>query len=72
MCLSNAFYVDTDGEQKEVIRDVAQMEAPNNGYLLAGLLGEQKLVQGDVRTIDFVNKHSVVLGENIARYEQVR
>jgi len=69
MCLSNVFYIDLDGEQQEIMRDVAQMEAHNNGYLLTGLLGEQKFVQGDVRTIDFVDRHSVVLGENIARRE---
>ena len=69
MCLSNVFYIDSDGEQKEVMRDVAQMEAHDNGFLLLGLLGEQKFVQGDVRNIDFVDKHSVVLGENIARHE---
>ena len=72
MCLSNVFYIDSDGEQKEVMRDVAQMEAHANGFLLLGLLGEQKFVQGDVRTIDFVDKHSVVLGVNIAKHEQVR
>jgi len=69
MCLSNVFYIDLDGEQQEVMRDVAQMEAHNSGFLLTGLLGEQKFVQGDVRNIDFVDKHSVVLGENIARHE---
>ena len=64
MCLSNVFYVDSNGQQQEVMRDVAQLEAHNNGFLLMGLLGEQKFVQGEVRTIDFVDKHSVVLGEN--------
>jgi len=71
MCLSNVFYVDLDGQQQEVMRDVAQMEAYNNGYLLTGLLGEQKFIQGGVRIIDFVNKHSVVLGRNITKHEQV-
>jgi predicted RNA-binding protein len=61
MCLSNVFYVDSNGHQQEVMRDVAQMEAHNNGFLLIGLLGEQKFVQGKVRTVDFVDKHSVVL-----------
>jgi len=69
MCLSNVFYVDSNGQQQEVMQDVARMETHNNGYLLTGLLGEQKFVQGDVKTIDFVYKHSVVLGENIARRE---
>jgi len=71
MCLSNVFYIDLDGEQQEVMRDVAQMEAHNNGFLLTGLLGEQKFVQGDVKTIDFVYKHSVVLGVDITKHEQV-
>ena len=71
MCLSNVFYVDSDGQQQEVMQDVARVEAHNNGYLLTGLLGEQKFVQGGVRTIDFVDKHSVVLGINITKHEQV-
>jgi len=71
MCLSNVFYIDSSGQQQEVMRDVAQMEAHNSGFLLTGLLGEQKFVQGEVRTIDFVDKHSVVLGVNIAKHEQV-
>jgi len=71
MCLSKVFYVDSDGQQEEVMRDVAQMEAHNNGFLLIGLLGERKFVQGEVKTIDFVDKHSVVLGVNITKREQV-
>jgi len=71
MCLSNVFYIDLDGEQHEVMRDIAQMEAHNNGFLLTGLLGEQKFVQGEVKTIDFMYKHSVVLGVNITKHEQV-
>jgi predicted RNA-binding protein len=62
MCLSNVLYIDSNGQQQELMRDVAQMEAHDGGFLLTGLLGEQKFVQGEVRTIDFVDKHSVVLG----------
>jgi predicted RNA-binding protein len=71
VCLSNVFYIDSSGQQQEVMQDVARMEAQNGGFLLTGLLGEQKFVQGDVRTIDFVDKHSVVLGVNVAKQEQV-
>jgi predicted RNA-binding protein len=69
MCLSNVFYIDSNGQQQEVMQDVARMEAQNSGFLLTGLLGEQKFVQGEVRTIDFVDKHSVVLGINITKQE---
>ena len=71
MCLSNVFYVDSDGQQEEVMRDVTQMEARNNGFLLTGLLGEQKFVLGKVKNVDFVDKHSVVLEVNITKHEQV-
>ena len=71
MCLSNVFYIDSNGQQQEVMQDVAQMEAHNDGFLLTGLLGKQKFVQGEVRTIDFVDKHSVVLGINVTKHEQV-
>jgi len=71
MCLSNVFYVDSNNRQQEVMREVTHMEAYNDGFLLTGLLGEQKFVQGEVRTIDFLNKHSVVLGVNIDKKEQV-
>jgi predicted RNA-binding protein len=62
MCLSSVFYIDSDGQQEEIMQDVAQMEAHNNGFMLIGLLGEQKFVQGEVRSIDFVDQHSVLLG----------
>jgi predicted RNA-binding protein len=71
MCLSNVFYVDSNGQQQEVMRDVAQMEAQGDGFLLMGLLGEQKFVHGEVRRIDFVDKHLVVLGVDINKHEQV-
>jgi predicted RNA-binding protein len=71
MCLSNVFYIDSNGQQQEVMQDVARMEAQNSGFLLTGLLGEQKFVQGEVRKIDFMDKHSVVLGVNITKHKQV-
>ena len=60
MCLSNV-YIDSDGERKEVMRDVAKMEAEDDGFVLIGLLGEQKFIQGKVSRLDFVDTHSVVL-----------
>ena len=62
MCLSNV-YIDSDGERKEVMRDVAKMEAKDDGFVLIGLLGEQKFIQGKVSRLDFVYTHSVVLKE---------
>lgn len=60
MCLTTA-YIDSGGEHKEVMHDVAQMEARKDGSLLTGLLGEQKFIEGKVKRIDFVSEHEVVL-----------
>jgi predicted RNA-binding protein len=68
MCLSNV-YIDSNGQPQEIMRDVAQMEAHNDGFLLTGLLGEQKFIRGKVRTIDFVDKHLVVLDANTPSHE---
>jgi len=45
----------------KVMQDVAQMEYNQEGYLLIGLLGDQKLVKGVIRKIDFVDDHLVIL-----------
>jgi predicted RNA-binding protein len=62
MCLSTV-YIDSGGDQEEVMRDVAYMQAKDEGFLLIGLLGEQNLILGKVkvRSVDFVDKHTVVL-----------
>jgi len=61
MCLSKVFCIDSDGQQEEVMQDVAHLEAHDNGFVLIGLLGEQKFVKGRVKSIDLVDKHAVVL-----------
>jgi predicted RNA-binding protein len=62
MCLSTV-YVDSGNRQEVAMEDVAQMEAKNEGFLLTGLLGEEKFVQGRIKSVDFVDAHSVVLGK---------
>lgn len=60
MCLCTV-YIDAGGQQEEAMREVAYMEAKDEGFLLIGLLGEEKFVQGKVRSVDFVDEHTVVL-----------
>ncbi len=60
MCLSTV-YIQTKGQRQKVMQDVAKMEFNNEGYLLIGLLGDQKMVDGRIKKIDFVNDHSVIL-----------
>jgi len=70
MCLSSV-YIDSDGQREEVMRDVAKMEAKGNGFVLIGLLGEQKFIQGKVIRLDFVDTHSVVLKKGTSRVSQL-
>jgi len=60
MCLSTV-YIQTKGQRQKVMQDVAKMEFNNEGYLLTGLLGDQKMVDGRIKKIDFVDDHSVIL-----------
>ena len=60
MCLSTV-YIQSKDRRIKVMQDVAQMESNQEGYLLIGLLGDQKLVKGVIRKIDFVDDHLVIL-----------
>ena len=60
MCLSTV-YIQSEDRRLKVMQDVAQMEYNQEGYLLIGLLGEQKLIKGVIRKIDFVDDHLVIM-----------
>ncbi len=62
MCLSTA-YIETGNKGdkvKEVTGDVALLEAEGNGFLLTTLLGEQIFIAGRIKSIDFIQDHSIV------------
>ncbi len=59
MCIATV-YVDADNGREEVMRDVISVESENDGILLTSILGEEKLLQANIRNIDFL-KHSVVV-----------
>ncbi len=60
MCLSTV-YIQSGDRRIKVMQDVVQIESNQEGYLLIGLLGDQKLVKGVIRKIDFVDDHLVIL-----------
>ena len=60
MCLSTV-YIQSQDRRIKVMQDVAQMESTQEGYLLIGLLGDQKFVKGRIKSVDFVDDHTVVL-----------
>ena len=59
MCLATV-YVDNDGQKEEVMRDVAWIEPERSGVLLISFLGERKLLQTRIKSIDLMNG-SIVL-----------
>ena len=60
MCLSTV-YLQSEDRRIKVMQDVAQMEYNQDGYLLIGLMGDQKFVKGVIKKIDFADDHFVIL-----------
>ena len=60
MCLSTV-YMDSGNEQKEIMKDVASIEAEGQGFWFINLFGERKFVEGAIQTVDLVDKNSVML-----------
>ncbi len=60
MCLSTV-YMDSGNEQKEIIKDVARIEAEGRGFWFINLFGERKFIEGTIQTIDLMDKHFVML-----------
>ena len=60
MCLSSV-YIDSGAGQKQIMSDVARIEAEAEGFMLIDLFGESKFVRGKIKRIDFINEHAVVL-----------
>ena len=61
MCLTTVYMVGDDGKIHEVMRDVAWMDAADGGYVLMNLFGQQKTVQGKIKSIDFSDHHKVLI-----------
>jgi predicted RNA-binding protein len=60
MCLSSVYMHSTDGP-REIMKDVARIEAEGRGFWLITLFGEKKYVEGAIRTIDLSEEHFVML-----------
>lgn len=60
MCMATV-YSDDGAHREEVMRDVVWMEAEGNGFLCFSLLGDRKFLKGKLKTIDFLEKHTVVI-----------
>ena len=59
MCLATV-YIDNNGQEEEVMRDVAWIEPESQGVLLISFLGERQLFHTRIKSIDLVHG-SIVL-----------
>ncbi|MBN1849419.1 MAG: CooT family nickel-binding protein [Deltaproteobacteria bacterium] len=60
MCLSTV-YLTSGKEQKEVMKEVARIEAEGHGFWLINLFGEKIFVEGSIQAINLADGHFVVL-----------
>ena len=60
MCLST-LYMNSGNEQKEIMKDVARIEAEGEGFWFINLFGERKFIEGTIQTVDLMDTHSVLI-----------
>jgi len=60
MCLSTV-YMNSGNEQKEIMKEVARIEAEAKGFWLINLFGEREFIEGNIETVDLMDKHFVML-----------
>jgi len=60
MCLST-LYMDSGNEQKEIMKDVARIEAEGEGFWFINLFGERKFIEGTIQTVDLMDSHFAVI-----------
>jgi predicted RNA-binding protein len=54
MCLATVF-IEDDGQRKQVMQDVAWIKPGDGGLQLTTLLGESRLFQAQIESIDLMN-----------------
>ena len=62
MCLSTV-YMNSGNEQKEIMKDIARVEAEGQGFWLINLFGEKKFVEGRIETVDLMDGHFVLVSK---------
>ena len=62
MCLVTV-YIEEEGQEKEVMQDVAWIEFENDELLMGTLLGEEKRFHNKIKSIDLLNSSVVLRGE---------
>lgn len=60
MCLSTV-YMEKNGIVETVMQDVSHMVSKNDGLLLTGMFGDEKFIEGRLKSIDFLDGESILI-----------
>jgi len=63
MCLS-IVYQCSGNQQKEIMKDVARIEAEAEGFRLIDLFGNTAFIEGSIQIVDLVDEHYVIIEKN--------
>jgi predicted RNA-binding protein len=63
MCMATV-YLESGINRKEIMHDVVRIEVDKSTCCLTNLFGEGKRVEGTLKSIDFLEDHSVVIEHN--------
>ena len=63
MCLSTA-YMNSGNEQKQIMKDIARIEAEDQGFWLIDLFGEKKFVEGRIQSADLLDGRLVLVANS--------
>ena len=64
MCLSTV-YLNSGDEKKEIMKEVARIEAEGQGFWFTNLFGEKKFVKGKIQSADLLDGCFVLTGKGI-------
>jgi predicted RNA-binding protein len=53
--------MDSGDEQKEIMKDVARIEAEGDGFWLIDLFGERTFMEARIQTVSLMDGHFVML-----------
>jgi predicted RNA-binding protein len=48
-------------EQKEIMKDIARIEAEGQGFWFINLFGERKFIEGRIETVDLMDGHFILV-----------
>ena len=60
MCLSTVYMI-SENEKKEVMKDIARIEAGDRGFWFINLFGEKQFLEGKIETVDLMDGHFVLV-----------